>query len=75
VTVGSVVKPFPLNKVKQSGSLAMTVNSAVKNLMDLPLVRVIQLDWWQGVYGSVGNLTRTSGLQQQHVEDRDAQQS
>jgi len=46
------------------------VNPAVKNLMDFPLVGVGQLDWWQGVYGSVGDLTRASGLQQQHMEDR-----
>jgi len=39
----------------------MTVDSAVKNPMDLPLVRVVQLNRWWGVYGCVGNLTRASG--------------
>jgi len=53
-----------INKVKQSQPLAMMVDSAVKNPMDFPLIGVIQLNQWQRVYGSVGDLTRASGLQQ-----------
>ena len=67
--VWGIVKPFPFDKVEEPQSLAMAINPAVEDPMDFPLIRVIQLDRWQGVYGSIGNLTRASGLQQQHMED------
>ena len=62
--IGGVVKTLPLDEVKQPGSFVMTVNPTVKNPMDFPLIGVVQLNRWWGVYGSVGDLTRTSGLQQ-----------
>ena len=60
--IGGIVKPFPLNKVKESQSLVTVINPAVKDPMDFPLIGVVQLDQWWWVYGSFGNLTRASGL-------------
>ena len=62
--VGGVVKPFPFNEVKESGSLATMIKPAVEDLIDFPLIGVIQLDQWWWVYCSVGDLTRGSGFQQ-----------
>jgi len=62
--IGGVVKSFPLNQVKEPQSLAMMVNSAVKDPRDFPLIGVIQFNQWQWVYSSVGDITRASGLQQ-----------
>jgi len=60
--VGSVVKSFPLNQIEEAQSLATTVDPAVQDPMDLPLIGVVQLDWGWGVYGPVGDPTRASGL-------------
>ena len=62
--IWDIVKPFPFSEIKEPWPLAMTIKSTVEDLMNLPLVRVIQLDQWWWVYGSVGNLTGASGLQQ-----------
>ena len=62
--IGGVVKSFPLNQVKQFRPLVMAINLDVQDLMNFPLVGVIQLDQWWWVYGSVVNLTRAGGLQQ-----------
>jgi len=62
--ITGVVKPFPFNKVKVSQPLAMAIKPAVEDLIDFPLIGVIQLDQWWWVYCSVGDLTRASGLQQ-----------
>src|SRR5882724_6079475 len=68
--VGGVVESFPFDQVKQSRPLVTAINPAVQDLMNFPLIRVIQLDWWWWVHGSVGDLTRASGLQQRHMEHR-----
>src|SRR5882724_10613092 len=47
----------------------MLINPAVQDPMDFPLVRVIQLDWWWWVYGSVGILTRASDRPSQNTCD------
>ena len=67
--IRSIVKPFPFDKVQKPRPLVMMVNPAVKDPMDFPLIGVVQLDRGWGVYGSVGDLTRASGLQQRHMED------
>src|SRR5882724_4943891 len=68
--VGGVVEAFPLDQVKQSRPLATAINTTVQDLVNFPLIGVVQLNrgWW--VYGSVGDLTRASGLQQRHMEHR-----
>jgi len=58
----------PLDQVKESRPLATAINPTVQDPMNFPLVGVPQLDWWWRVYGSVGDLTRASGLQQRHME-------
>ena len=45
------------------------VELAIEDLMDFPLVGVVQLNWGWWVCDSVGDLTSASGLQQQHMED------
>jgi len=62
--IRGVVKPFPFDEVQQSQPLMMVIKPAVQDLIDFPLIRVIQLNQWWGVYCSVGDLTRDSGLQQ-----------
>jgi len=62
--IGGVVKAPPLDQVKESRPLAMVIDPTVQDPMNFPLVGVPQLDWWWRVYGSVGDLTRASGLQQ-----------
>ena len=57
------------HNIKQPSSLAMGIKPAVENLIGFPLVGVVQPDWWWWVYGSVGDLTRASGLQQCHMEN------
>jgi len=49
----------------------MAINPTVQDPMYFPLVGVIQHDRWWWVYGSVGNFTRASGLQQRHMEHKD----
>jgi len=68
--IGGVVEAPPLDQVKESRSLATAIDPTVQDPMNLPLVGVPQLDWWWRVYRSVGDLTRASGLQQQHMEHR-----
>ena len=74
--IWGVVKSFQFDEVEQPWSLVIVIHPTVKYLIDLPFIGVIQLDWWQWIYGSVGDLTRASGFQQWHMEDgMDAQQS
>ena len=61
--VRGVVKALPFNKVEQSQSFATSVESAVKNPIHFPFVGVFQLNWWQWVNHSVGDLTRAGRLQ------------
>src|SRR5882724_8833144 len=68
--IGGVVESSPLDQVKQSRPLATAINPAVQDPMNFPLIGVVQLDRWWWIYGSVGNLTRASGLQQRHMEHR-----
>ena len=62
--IRGVVESFPFDQIEQSLPLVTTINPAVQDLIDFPLVRVLQLNWWWWVHDSVGDLTRTSGLQQ-----------
>src|SRR5882724_5446402 len=68
--IGSVVKSFPLHKIQQARPFVMTIDPAVQDPVDFPLVGVLQLNWWWRFYGPVRNPTRASGLQQRHMEDR-----
>ena len=61
--VGGVVEALPLDQVEQPPPFAMPMDLAVEDPMDLPLVGVVQLNWWRWVDDSVGGLTRASGLQ------------
>src|SRR5882724_4604891 len=68
--IRGVVEAFPLDQVKQSRLLVTAINPAVQDPVNFPLIGVVQLDRWWWVYGSVGDLTRASGLQQRHMEHR-----
>jgi len=68
--IGGIVEAPPLDQVKESRPLATAIDPTVQDPMNFPLVGVPQLDWWWRVYGSVGDLTRASGLQQRHMEHR-----
>jgi len=59
--VGSVVKSFPLDQIEEARSLAMTVDPAVQDPMDLHSSESFTRSGW-GVYGPVGDPTRASGL-------------
>src|SRR5882724_4060657 len=60
--IGGVVKSFPLDQVKQARSFVPMIDPTVQDPMDFPFVGVVQLDWWWGCCGPVGDLTTTSGL-------------
>src|SRR5882724_3003490 len=62
--IRGVVEYFPFDQIEQSSPLVTTIDPAVQDPMDFPLIRVLQLDWRWWVQDSVGDLTRTSGLQQ-----------
>ena len=68
--IRGIVKPFPFDQVEQAWALAMVIKLAVEDLIDLPLVRIGQLDWWWWVDYPIGDVTRTGGLQQRYMEDR-----
>ena len=61
---------FPFDQVEQAWALATVIKLAVEDPIDLPLIRIGQLDWWWGVDYPVGDVTRTGGLQQRYMEDR-----
>ena len=62
--IGGVVKPLPFDEIQQTQPLMMAIKTAVKDLIDFPLIRVIQLNWWRWIDHSTGDLTRASELQQ-----------
>jgi len=61
--IRGVIETLPLDQVEQAGSYVLMVKLAVEDLIDFPLIRVIQFNWWWCVQYPVGDLTSASGLQ------------
>src|SRR5882672_7339224 len=67
--IRGIVEPFPFNQVEEAWALVMVIELAVEDPIDLPLIIISQLNWWWWVDYPVGDTTRTSGLQERHMED------